>query len=87
MKFISRPTYRIERKPEVLEKTGLSRSTLHLRIKQGLFVPPISLGARAVGWLSTETDTILAAMVAGKSQAEIKQVVCQLIAARKTKAA
>lgn len=83
MKITSRPTYRIERKPEVITKTGLSRSTLHLRIKQGLFVPPISLGARAVGWLSFETDAILGAMIAGKASNEIRALVEKLIAERK----
>jgi prophage regulatory protein len=83
MKIASRPSYRIERKPEVITKTGLSRSTLHLRIKQGLFVPPISLGARAVGWLSFETDAILSAMIAGKASNEIKALVEKLITERK----
>lgn len=83
MKAVSRPTYRIERKSEVITKTGLSRSTLYLRIKQGLFVPPISLGARAVGWLSSETDAILGAMIAGKASDEIKVLVNTLIAERK----
>jgi prophage regulatory protein len=83
MKHSSRPTYRIERKPEVLVKTGFSRSTLHLRIKQKLFVPPISLGARAVGWLSYETDAILQALAAGKSHEEIRELVEQLITDRR----
>jgi prophage regulatory protein len=73
----------ILRKPEVLAKTGLSRSTLHARIKENLFVPPISLGERAVGWLSHETDTVLNAMVAGQSKDQIKVLVGSLVAQRK----
>ena len=35
--------------PEVLERTGLSRSTTYVRLEQGLFPRPVSLGARTVG--------------------------------------
>ena len=33
----------------VKEKTGLARSTLYLRIQQGLLTKPVSLGGKAVG--------------------------------------
>lgn len=84
MKQLNRPLYRIERKPEVLAKTGFSRSTLHLRIKQNLFVPPIALGARAVGWLAHETDAILGAMIAGCSGDELRELVNRLLDQRKS---
>lgn len=45
---------KILRLPEVKARTGLSRSTIYLRISQGAFPPPISLGGRAVGWVDTE---------------------------------
>jgi len=44
----------ILRLPVVKARTGLSRSTIYLRIKEGTFPKPISLGARAVGWLESE---------------------------------
>lgn len=44
----------ILRLPEVKARTGLSRSTIYLRISKGTFPKPISLGGRAVGWLSEE---------------------------------
>jgi prophage regulatory protein len=44
----------ILRLPDVKRSTGLSRSTIYLRITQGAFPKPISLGGRAVGWLETE---------------------------------
>ena len=47
---------RIERRQDVLNKVRFSRSTLYSRIQQGLFVPPVSLGRRSVGWLEHETD-------------------------------
>lgn len=74
---------RIERKPQVLAKIGLSRSTLHLRIKDQLFVPPVSLGARAVGWLAHETDAVLEAIIQGQSPAQIRELVTSLVARRK----
>jgi prophage regulatory protein len=38
----------------VKASTGLSRSTIYLRVSQGTFPTPVSLGARAVGWLEAE---------------------------------
>jgi len=47
---------RILRLPEVQRRTGLSRSTIYVRLDQGLFPKPVSLGARAVGWIESEVD-------------------------------
>ena len=44
----------ILRLPTVKERTGLSRSTIYLRISMGTFPSPISLGDRAVGWVEDE---------------------------------
>jgi prophage regulatory protein len=44
----------ILRLPAVKTRTGLSRSTIYLRISQGTFPKPVSLGGRAVGWLEAE---------------------------------
>jgi prophage regulatory protein len=44
----------ILRLPAVKTSTGLSRSTIYLRIAQGTFPKPVSLGGRAVGWLEAE---------------------------------
>jgi prophage regulatory protein len=44
----------ILRLPDVKRNTGLSRSTIYLRISQGTFPKPVSLGGRAVGWLEAE---------------------------------
>ena len=44
----------ILRLPEVKKSTGLSRSTIYLRITQGTFPRAVSLGGRAVGWLEAE---------------------------------
>ncbi len=44
----------ILRRRQVEARTGLSRSTIYLRISQGSFPGSISLGARAVGWVDSE---------------------------------
>lgn len=47
---------RILRLPEVQRRTGLSRSTIYVRLDQARFPKPVSLGARAVGWIEPEVD-------------------------------
>ncbi len=46
----------ILRLPAVKTRTGLSRSTIYLRISENIFPRPISLGGRAVGWIEAEID-------------------------------
>lgn len=66
---MTQPT--IERLPTVLQRLGVSRSSLYKLIQQGAFQPPVKLGPRAVGWLSTDTDDFIAARI----QASRKQAV------------
>lgn len=54
----------ILRLPAVKQRTGLSRSTIYLRVAQGTFPSPISLGARAVGWVESEVEEWLARQIA-----------------------
>ena len=49
-------TQTILRLPAVKAYTGLSRSTIYLRMSQGAFPKSILLGPRAVGWLESEVD-------------------------------
>jgi prophage regulatory protein len=44
----------IVRLPTVMAQIGLSRSTIYLRISEGRFPKPISLGGRAVGWIESD---------------------------------
>lgn len=53
----------ILRLPVVKARTGLSRSTIYLRISEGTFPNPVKLGARAVGWLEHEIEEWLARQV------------------------
>ena len=39
------------------------------------FPPPINLGGRAVGWLSSEVEAVIAAMAAGGEDYTLEQVV------------
>lgn len=47
---------RIIRLKEVIESTGLARSTVYKFISDGVFPKPISLGDRCVGWLESEVQ-------------------------------
>lgn len=49
-------THTILRLPAVKARTGLSRSTIYLRVAVGAFPKPVSLGGRAVGWLESEVQ-------------------------------
>ena len=69
---------RIFRLPQVILNTGLARSTVYLRIEQGLLPKPVSLGGKAVGWPASEISQINAARIAGKSNEEIKSLVDEL---------
>ena len=52
------------RLPTVRARTGLSRSTIYLRISRGTFPAPVSLGGRAVGWIEAEVNAWLTARIA-----------------------
>ncbi|RLA51509.1 MAG: AlpA family transcriptional regulator [Gammaproteobacteria bacterium] len=49
-------SHKILRLPEVKESTGLSRSTIYLRMANNEFPQAISLGGRAVGWLEQDIN-------------------------------
>lgn len=49
----------ILRLPSVRSRTGLSKSSIYAMISSGEFPQPISLGARAVGWLQDEVEAWL----------------------------
>ena len=47
---------KVIRLPAVKDQTGLSRSSIYLRIANHEFPQPISLGGRSVGWLQQSID-------------------------------
>lgn len=62
---------KILRLPEVKARTGLSRSTIYLRISGGSFPAPVALGVRAVGWVETELDEWLKAQIESRRQPKL----------------
>ena len=46
----------IWRLPEVMARTGLSRSTVYHKIGEGEFPHSIKLGVRSVGWVSNDVE-------------------------------
>lgn len=51
--------YIILRLPEVKARTGLSRSSIYLRMANNEFPRPVSLGGRAVGWVEADVESWL----------------------------
>ena len=76
----------ILRLPAVKSESGNSRSTIYLRIAQGLWPKPVNLGVRMVGWPNNEVAAMNAARIAGKTDDEIRALVVKLEAARKSAA-
>ncbi len=70
------------RLPAVKAQTGYSRSTIYLRISQGLWTRPVSLGARAVAWPAGDIAALNAARIAGKNDDQIRALVLRLEAGR-----
>lgn len=75
---------KILRLPEVKAESGSSRSTIYLRIQQGLWPKPVKLGPRSIGWPSSEVAAINAARIAGMPDDEIRALVVRLEFARKS---
>lgn len=70
------------RKPEALKKLGISKSTFHIRIAEGLLPPAVMISQRAKGYLLHEINSVIVSMVKGKSNQEIKALVLDLIEQR-----
>ena len=47
---------RILRMPDVINRTGLSRSTIYAFSRAGQFPGQVSLGCRAVGWVEDDVE-------------------------------
>ena len=72
----------ILRLPAVKTESGYSRSTIYLRIAQGLWTNQVSLGPRCVDWPAHEVTALNAARIAGRTDEEIRALVAKLEAAR-----
>ena len=74
----------ILRLPAVKAQSGAARSTIYLRIQQGLWPKPVKLGPRSVGWPASEVSALNAARISGMVDTEIRALVATLEAARKS---
>lgn len=73
----------ILRLPEVKRVLGhRSDASIYNAIRDGLFTTGVSIGQRAKGWPDYEAQAIAAARVAGKSDAQIRELVKCLHAKR-----
>ena len=73
----------ILRMPAVKAETGhRSHASIYTAIKAGLFTTGVAIGQRAKGWPSYEVQAINEARIAGKSEAEIRELVSRLHAKR-----
>lgn len=73
------PALTILRRKQVEARTGLSRSSIYARLRQNpkrpgdydpTFPQPISIGAKAVGWIESEIDAWLTAQVKKSRKAD-----------------
>ncbi len=73
----------IIRLPSVKQETGhRSDASIYNAIRDGLFPTGVAIGQRAKGWPLNEVQAINAARIAGKSDADIRQLVKTLHAKR-----
>ena len=73
----------ILRLPSVKAETGhRSDASIYNAIREGLFTQGVAIGQRARGWPDYEVKAINQARIAGKSDAEIRELVTVLHAKR-----
>ena len=73
----------ILRLPSVKGKAGhRSDASVYNAIRAGLFTTGVAIGQRAKGWPDYEVDALITARIAGKSDAEIRELVKTLHAKR-----
>jgi prophage regulatory protein len=61
---------RLIRMPLVIERTGLSRSTIYARAKAGTFPKPVNLGNSLSAWVEDEVAAWVEARIAERDGAE-----------------
>jgi prophage regulatory protein len=76
----------LQRSPVVCKRLGRGRATLHQDVHDGLLTPAITIGSRWSAWPSDEIDQIARARIAGWSNDDLRALVKELVARRKTAA-
>ena len=64
------PPIRLVRLPEVMARTGLSRSTIYVMVAAGRFPKPVPLGVWAMGWIESELDEWIRDRIAKRRSVE-----------------
>ena len=72
------------RRPSVESLTGFRRATIYSRIKSGLLPRPVKMGLRVSGWPARAITAVNEALIAGRSDDQIRTLVRDLVAARRT---
>ncbi|SBT11947.1 AlpA family transcriptional regulator [Vibrio celticus] len=65
---------RLLRLKEVIQVTGISRSSLYKYLNEGQFPPPISLGARSVAWIDHEIQAWITTKMKQRSNKAIQNL-------------
>ena len=55
-------TNRLLKRPEVEALTGLSRSSIYLRMKRGDFPAPVRISTNSVAWRASDVDEWIATL-------------------------
>lgn len=64
---------KIIRLPDVIQKTGLSRSSIYLQMTKGSFPQSISLGDRAIGWVEEEVEQWIDARISASKSRSLNE--------------
>ena len=62
---------------EVMEISGLKRSTIYNYISLGIFPSQIKLGERCAAWLESEISEVNFARIAEKTEQQIKDLIAK----------
>lgn len=73
---------RLLRLPQVMDAMGLRATSVYARVKMELLTPPIKLTPRSSAWPESEIAAVNSALIAGKSDDQIRRLVKDLVAAR-----
>lgn len=73
---------RLLRLPKIIDQTGHARSSIYDGIRDGTFPKPVRLCGRSVAWVESEIAGWIAARIAGKTDAEMVELVKAMHAAR-----
>ncbi len=61
---------RILKLPAVIERVGLSRSSIYAYAARGQFPKPVPVGEKAVGWLENEIENFLTQRAEARTQTQ-----------------